>query len=392
MKNRITALALAGLLLLSGCTSMLERSDVSAVTHVDYSVTEDSSILRVETYQALVSSLLHFVNERADTGTIRLYNYTGDVESDLKDACYEVCHDDPLGAFSVADIGYDSTRILTYYEVDLTFTYSRTEEEVDALREIAGISALRQELARMVDTQASRLTLLVSYFSGSEELIWQLLTLARLGNPAMYCDPGGSFAYEILMYPETGSRRIIEIRVEKWGTAGEKELADNTLALEEAARSLLDANPPAGTSYTVEELANILRSVSGGYDWYGTNLALYTLNGTPATDLGHLLAMEYLCLLCGIEVLPVLGQPDSWLIVATQDGYRHLLPRDLFPIVPEEGAEPAPFPPLPLYTDEALHALGGYSWNSALYPACVSSAPPSEVPEETPEEEPEEEF
>jgi len=73
MKNRITALALAGLLLLSGCTSMLERSDVSAVTHVDYSVTEDSSILRVETYQALVSSLLHFVNERADTGTIRLY-------------------------------------------------------------------------------------------------------------------------------------------------------------------------------------------------------------------------------------------------------------------------------------------------------------------------------
>ena len=62
MKKQLLALSLSGLLLLSGCTSMLERSHVSSVPHVDYSVTEDASILRVETYQGLGNSILYFVN------------------------------------------------------------------------------------------------------------------------------------------------------------------------------------------------------------------------------------------------------------------------------------------------------------------------------------------
>ena len=90
MKRGLLALALAVAMVLTGCSAMLERSYVSSTTHLDYSVAEDSSILRVETYQGLVNALLYFVNQHASTGTLRLYNYTGDVEADLESACHEI--------------------------------------------------------------------------------------------------------------------------------------------------------------------------------------------------------------------------------------------------------------------------------------------------------------
>ena len=55
---------------------------------------------------------------------------TGDVEADLANARDEVMNQDPLGAFSIHGFTYDITRILTYYEVELRITYSRTAQEV----------------------------------------------------------------------------------------------------------------------------------------------------------------------------------------------------------------------------------------------------------------------
>lgn len=146
MKVRLLALGLATALTLSGCTAMLERSYVSSATHLDYSVTEDSSILRVENYQGLVNALLYFVNQHSTNGTLRLYNYAGDVESDLERACNEVMTEDPLGVFSVRSMKYDSTRILTYYEVDVRIVYSRSAQVVSSIQSVAGLSGLRGEL------------------------------------------------------------------------------------------------------------------------------------------------------------------------------------------------------------------------------------------------------
>lgn len=53
MKKRLLALALCGMLPLSGCAAMLERSHETITTHVDYAVTDDDSILRAESYQGM---------------------------------------------------------------------------------------------------------------------------------------------------------------------------------------------------------------------------------------------------------------------------------------------------------------------------------------------------
>ena len=107
-KVTLTAMLLAAAIMLCGCTAMLDRSYSSSADHVDYSVTEDSSILRAESYQALLNSILYYVSEHSGGGTIRLYNYTGNVDNDLAAAKKAVMEEDPLGAYAVSGIDYDA--------------------------------------------------------------------------------------------------------------------------------------------------------------------------------------------------------------------------------------------------------------------------------------------
>lgn len=379
MKKRILALILCLCLLpLPGCAAMLERGHETVTTHVDYAVTDDDSVLRAETYQGLVSAMLYFVNEHRRGGTIRLYNYTGDVEADLDNARDEVMYEDPLGAFSIHGLTYDFTRILTYYEVDLRITYSRTAQEVNALREVTGLAGVRQELKRLVAGQESSTAFLASYFSGDQELVEQLLILACLGAPELFRHHDIN-TIDISLYPKTGTRRVVEVKLE-WsqspGTVAEEE-KEYAQQLETTAAALLEANPPAGESYTVEELAAIVRNAHGGFDYYfGVWEALGALTGEPATDTAAILAMEYLCQQCSIEVEPVIGPGVTWLIVSTPEGYRHLMPAMLFGPDEDAGWKGIPAEPFHLYTDQELMELAelGWEWDMTLYPACEDYA------------------
>lgn len=374
MKKRILALILClALLPLPGCAAMLERGHETVTTHVDYAVTDDDSILRAETYQGLVSAMLYFVNEHRRGGTIRLYNYTGDVEADLDNARDEVMYEDPLGAFSVHGLAYDLTRILTYYEVDLRITYSRTAQEINALREVTGLAGVRQELNRLVTGQESSTAFLASYFSGDKELVEQLLILACMGAPELFRHHDIN-TKTVALYPEAGTRRVVEVKLE-WSqdaAAVAEEEKEYAQQLETAVAALLEASPAAGESYTVEELAAIVRTAGSSPDPHGTQMALYALSGEPASDFGLLMAMEYLCRQCAIEAEPVNGSAGVWLIVSTPEGYRHLLPQSLYP--PGEDEQPGePQLPFQLYTDQELLELG-YEWPEALHPACEDYA------------------
>lgn len=367
------ALAAGLALLLSGCAAMLERSHVSSTTHVDYAVEEDDeSVLRAETYQGLVKSMLYFVNGHRSGGVIRLYNYTGDVESDLAAARDEVFRD-PVGAFAVGTLSYDSTRILTYYEVKLTIGYTRTAREVESVPEVIGMAGVRQELNRLVSDRQRSAVFMASYFSGDGALVDSLLLQGIYDAPELYCYPDGPEAdldYSITLYPETGAQRIVEIKV-NWQDS-RQQAAQRVEELERAASALLEEHPPMGEGYTVEELAAVIRDTHGGLDEAGTQLPLEVLTGAPAQEEGLLLAMEYLCRQCGIEVVTAWGEGPrhSWLIVSTPEGYRHLLPESLYlsPAEEPDGEEPAPV--FALYTDQELTAMG-YEWPSSLYPVCA---------------------
>ena len=360
-KIRLLALLLAVALTLTGCGSILERSYTSSTAHVDYSVTEDSSILRVESYQALVNSILYFVGEHVGSGTVRLYNYTGNVEADLTSACREVMEEDALGSYAVENIEYESTRILTYYEVELHIRYKRTAPEIAAIRTVSGQSGLRQELAQMASSRLSRTTLRISYFTSDAETVGDLFWLAFYSDPTVVLEAP---SLSVSFYPEDAAQRILEIDANWPVTAA--ELNKYSSSLSEAAALLLAEQIPIDEQFTVEELAALLHRFVN-YDQTGGDTALAALQGEPVNDLGVLLALEYLCQQAEIEASAVfdISGAQMWLIVETPSGYRHLLSRDLRPD-PENVDEWQ----LALYTDEELAALG-FEWPRELHPACV---------------------
>ena len=364
MGKRIGLLLLAAALAMGpGCSSMLARSYVSATDHVDYyAVEEDPSVLRAETYQGLVNSILYFVESHSATGTIRLYNYTGDVEADLANACTEILSEDPLGAYAVRDIRYDTTRIVTYYEISLSVIYARSAEDVASIRSVTGLTGLRGEFSQAISSCLDHIALRTAYFTWTEQYLTELFWISYYSQP-LYVLQG--LEVDFAFYPETGSQRIIEVSI-SWPRTTD-EVAARAAHLAASADILLLDYHAQGETYTPLELAAVLRAVSRYDPEAGSDDPADILAGAPAGDMGLLLSMELLCQQEGLDAVMVLGsagqEQTCWLIVETPDGYRHLLAQDLAALVSGGSQD------LPLYTDEGLLALG-YNWQADLYPVC----------------------
>ena len=154
-KTRPLALLLSlGLVLgLTGCGSMLERSYASVTPHTQFSDESDSgSVLRAETYQGLVSALLHLVEQGAEKGELRLYQYssvTGAAASDVDQACLEVTQEDPLGAYAVDYIKYDVEQMVSYYQINVKLAYNIDPKELKDVISVTGSTAVRQELEEL---------------------------------------------------------------------------------------------------------------------------------------------------------------------------------------------------------------------------------------------------
>ena len=211
MRPTVLSLALCGALLLSGCSSLLERPYVMVEPHREQPVLSgDSSALQVSTYSELVSAVLFLVTQGAESGTIQLVDYLGEVEGDLSRACLEVSTEDPLGAYAVDFIKHSYTRVLTTYEATLSIAYRRTADQVRALARVTTTSAIRREVSEALEAGRPELALRVNYFTGDAGTVVDLVRQAYYGAPAAAVELP---RYTVALYPDAGSgaQRIVEI-------------------------------------------------------------------------------------------------------------------------------------------------------------------------------------
>jgi hypothetical protein len=176
MKRTLRGIALTLSLLLAtsaatGCGYFDNRSYSSVATHVEQRVSEDDpSILRAETYQQLVSAILCFVQEGTEQGTVRLYQYTGDVESDLDAACKEVTEQEPLGVYALEGITHAYSRIVSYYECTFQLSYSHTPEEIAGVSLASSFVSLREQIQQGMERFATSLAFRTSLLTTEEQI------------------------------------------------------------------------------------------------------------------------------------------------------------------------------------------------------------------------------
>lgn len=361
MNRRLVALGLCAAVLLTGCSSMLEREKVSTAIHPQFPTTADESdAIRVENYQQLVSALMTLVDGHRDTGVLRLSNYTvtagHTVSEDLSRARNEVCHDDPLGSYAVEGMDATLEHNVMYYEATVTITYRRTRAQVDQVTDVIGSRAIRTQLCSALSGLQPELVLRANYFYEDIDYIQTLIRESYYDTPDALVLPEA----EVRLYPETGIHRVIEVLF-SYPDDSQTLRQENRTLLEAADLLLADLDAPAlsgdalaGALFT----ALVERNAAHAAAEEPLTSTPYCLVSGVGDSLGLAKAYQLLCTRAGLECQVVEGtredRPYFWTIVTFQGSSRHVDPTgDAL-----------------LLTDDQFAEWTGAEWSREDYPAC----------------------
>ena len=203
-----TALCFLMLLSLCGCGLLRHTTYISVQPHnEDYGVSTDSNVLTVSSYLSLKNAILNMVQDSVDSGVIRAESYAGELPTDLSQAVYEVTQMTPLGAYAVASMTYDYSRIVGYYEIHLNTVFRRTPEEIRSVRFVADAASVTGYIQRALEERQERLVLRVGDYSPLDpnavaETYWLEHPASMLEQPEITME----------QYPDSGSQRILDIR------------------------------------------------------------------------------------------------------------------------------------------------------------------------------------
>ncbi|WP_195969751.1 hypothetical protein [Intestinimonas butyriciproducens] len=370
MKKRLFALCLCLSLSLTGCAAMLERDYLSVTPHARLpAAADDSTTVWVETYPELVDAIFSLVSEHRESGVIRLRNWKGNVRQNLSDACDEVSHDDPLGAYAVDRIKPEFVRIATYYEATVSIDYRRTAEQVASVNTVAGSGAIRGELRDALTSFVPETAFRVNYFDQAQGDDY----IPRLIRQAYYDSPAAALGLPeavVNLYPESGQQRVVEVL---FTYPEEPELLrEKSQALTSAAQVLVDPyRTGLRNSALIPVLYRALREHTGLGEAQDAPLPAPSVSGSTAyaalveaqaDSEGLALAYKLLCDLAGVECTVVdgtlEGTPRFWTIVTVeQNVHRHVDPSRA------EGL---------LLTDTQM-SESGFVWDTQEYPSCGES-------------------
>lgn len=159
MKRYFSLMLAVLLLLLGACT---QREYLSVKPHEEqYVEQENADATVISDYEGLVSALLQQCSRHETNGLIRVYGYPGEIVEDVPKAVYYVAKQSALGAYAVDYITYDCAQVVSYYEISVDITFSRTMEQMQELIATRGENAIRLRVSDALQSYAPTLALRV---------------------------------------------------------------------------------------------------------------------------------------------------------------------------------------------------------------------------------------
>ncbi len=378
------------LMSLLGCSSMLEREFVFTSKHIDPSEqSQDNKISEAASYSQLQSILLSTIEKCETEKTIRLVDYTGNVENDVKRVLKEVTQD-PLGAYAVSNIAYQQSKILTYYELSFTVTYRRTKAQIAGITKIYNASELEEKLAQSLSQFPDQLTFEI--FDYSEDKY----DFNEIFNRVYYSDPMIAYGHKSLtatLYPENyGLRRIVELSIgytETGITLRSNAIKTRSIA-EEYSETLLSTGD---TGRRILNIHDLICEITN-YDTITAELSEQSESKLPKTDPftaygvfyngeavseGYALAFKQLCDNTHIDCKVVQGRlhgiPHMWNLVEFDGVWYHI---DTASDDIDDGFGYRFF----ALNDEAMSQT--HSWDTSLYPAANGTSLRDYIPKDSP--------
>ena len=234
--RRLACPLLAALcLLLCACSPLLEGEYSQVEPHADrYWESAADDIMRAESYQDLVNTILLLIEQQEPSGVVRLYlsdePYAA-AWSLVAQACTEVREETAVGSYSLHALDFSVEELRdNYYQVSLQPVYRRTETDISSIVETSSSSAIYDMVLLAWKRGEERLTVRYTYQAEDEATLAENILLLQQeleGGPAEaeeeepQSDPedgqeageAGSdlVPWEIHFYPPGGDSSIIEI-------------------------------------------------------------------------------------------------------------------------------------------------------------------------------------
>ena len=331
-----------------GCASILEGETLTVSPHAEERIgrSPEKAYVEVEDYEGLYGAVRDMVASHAEKGYIRASNYAGELSKDVEEVCQRVYYDDPLGAYALYYITGATTRIVSYYEVEITATYKRTLQQINSIINASSLRYFESELLDRLTSYSDYFAFRVNLDSVTPESITKYLTDSYYANPLKVVQMPRVTAN---LFPDAGEERIAEVECEYAYSA--RELRNMTQSLQRAVVELSGRVESELDHEILLELCGML-SETAVFDMATANDGSFIQQDKAATAYGALVehfavgegfAMAYkaLCDEFGIGCRVVIGRKNgvahAWNIVRLDGEYFHVDVSSFDSDAPEES-------------------------------------------------------
>ena len=352
-------MALVSLLLICGCSRFYDGEYSYVTSHEEPGalVGDTEQYYEVRTYVGMKNAVQSLISAAAETGTIRVKDYSSSVQDDIARVCLDATRDFPMGAYAVEYISHSVSRILGYDEVSLRISYRMTPEEMAAVRSATTLSDVYTVIENAVVKGLEHITIQTSSLSVKEQvLLTYLHNLYRTHPELLTSEPKAVITF----YPSEDSvNKIVEFSFtyrEEHEIAVERLEELNPYAAELAA-SMDGLTAQEKALYCCRTVTESVMNTGRGSTAYDTLIL-----GNADSE-GCAMAYQLLCNRCGIDCRVVEGRMDGsvhyWNIISLEGDYYHV---DCSACVGNSVAEGF------LFVDSQV--IPKYWWDVDKYPAC----------------------
>ena len=362
--RRLMPMLAALLLVLTGCRGLYpseylyqaEHEAPYAVKEVETTVPETEAPLPTAAdYYELRDVIRSFVLNGTEHGQIRVTEYGGDLEQDLRQVTRYLTNQDPISSYATDYISCEREEIGDGWLIRVDAVYRRSANEIASIRFVRGREAAVQAMYAALRDLQSSVTLQISGYIREDYV--ELLTSYCLEHPEELPEVP---AISVAVYPDTGNVRVVEVHF----------VYQNDRETLRSRKAEIESNLSAAYNY-IHYSGSDRRKLQLLYSYF-INRFSYTAarnSADPYTLLCEGISdsrsfASVVCCLCeraGMEAHLVRGHKNGlvwyWNIVRAEDRWAHLDYQT--DVLAGEG--------LHLWTDEEMV---NYSWDLRAFPAC----------------------
>ena len=231
LKRIGAALVLLALLLsAAGCGGIIKKDYLSVQPHVEPSSAapaqepEEQPPL-VGNRNELRGTVLSFVRDWTELGTIRVRDYDGDIAADLSETMEYITREDPIGAYAVDYADAELLGSASYGTIEVRLVFRRSAAEIDAIVTVSGSAGAEEKIRAALNNFDTALTLRIRNYAETD--FAAQIRKYCLSNPAqMPVLPEVSAS----VYPQEGETRILELHFTYSATRDEMRAMQNSVS------------------------------------------------------------------------------------------------------------------------------------------------------------------